>query len=308
MLKFSLTGAAGYVASRHMKAIKETGNTLVSVYDPSESLSILDQYFPEAICFSDFKSFSEFHSENIPIYKKNDGLFLDKDINYLSVCSPNYAHFDQICWGLKQKVNIICEKPLVINPDQLIPLQALEKESGKKVNTILQLRLLPDVLRLKNERNIQNPGKKLEVKVEYISSRGNWYFNSWKGKEELSGGIVTNIGIHLFDLMIWLFGEVEEIILEDYTPKRAAGFLELERANVQWTLSVDKSELPRECIAANKNSFRQMLINGTPIRLDEGMENLHTACYREILSGKGTGIMDATASIKLCYTLRMLGG
>jgi UDP-N-acetyl-2-amino-2-deoxyglucuronate dehydrogenase len=199
-----------------MKAIRDTGNDLIAMYDPLESREILNQFFPEAKSFSDFNTYSAFHHEEKLSLKTGESSNLQNPIDYLSICSPNHVHFDQISWGLQQQAHIICEKPLVIDPAQLPLLQALENESGKKINTILQLRLLPAVIKLKNDPGIQSPGKKIEVKIEYITSRSDWYFNSWKGKEELSGGIVTNIGIHLFDLLIWLFGEVEEVSLKDY--------------------------------------------------------------------------------------------
>ncbi len=285
-----MVGAAGYVSPRHLKAIQDTGNQLISVYDPSESLGILDQYFPEAACFSNFESYAEYHNQ------KNN-------LDYLSICSPNHHHFSQICWGLENGANIICEKPMVIHPEQLERLKILEQQSGKKVNTILQLRLLPNVSLLKKEISTREIGKKANVSINYVTARGNWYFNSWKGREEQSGGIVTNIGIHLFDLLIWLFGTVEEVKVNDYSRKKISGFLSLERANVEWSLSIDEGDLPLECIEKNTRYYRELLIDDQSYRLDEGMEKLHTACYREILAGNGPGIIEAAPSIELCHKI-----
>ena len=289
-----MLGAAGYVAPRHLKAISETGNDLVSVFDPSESLGILDQYFPGAACFSSFDAYTAYH---------NHRHFFD----YLAICSPNDAHFEQIKWGIHHGANIICEKPLVINPDQLDILQELEERTGKKIYTILQLRLHPVAIELKNSMDTSTSSqKKKEVSIDYITARGNWYFNSWKGREEQSGGIVTNIGIHLFDLLIWLFGNVEGVQIDHYNRKKAGGRLEMENAIVQWNLSVDEEDLPAGSRANGKKYYRQLLIDGTSYRLDEGMEDLHTACYREILSGYGPGINEAAHSIKLCHMIREL--
>ncbi len=293
MSTFSIIGAAGYVAPRHMKAIHETGNNLVSVYDPCENLGRLDQYFPDAACFSDFGAYSSYH---------NHKHFFD----YLSICSPNNNHFEQIKWGIHHGANIICEKPLVIHPEQLEILQELEERTGKNISTILQLRLHPTVIELKKSISLHPSKEKKEVSIEYITARGNWYFNSWKGREEQSGGIVTNIGIHLFDLLIWLFGNVEGVQINQHSRKKVSGNLELENANVHWTLSIDGKDLPADCIANGKRFYRQLKIDGQAYRLDEGMEELHTACYREILSGKGPGIEDASASIKLCHMIREL--
>jgi UDP-N-acetyl-2-amino-2-deoxyglucuronate dehydrogenase len=293
MSTFSIIGAAGYVAPRHMKAIQETGNSLVSVYDPCENLGRLDQYFPDAACFSDFGAYTAYH---------NHRHFFD----YLSICSPNNNHFEQIKWGIHHGANIICEKPLFIHPEQLPILQELEKRTGKNINTILQLRLHPTVIDLKKSISLHPSWDKKEVSIEYITARGNWYFNSWKGREEQSGGIVTNIGIHLFDLLIWLFGNVEGVQLEHYSRKKVRGKLELERARVKWSLSIDGKDLPGECTGSGKRFFRQLLIDEVPYRLDEGMENLHTACYKEILSGNGPDIEDAAASILLCHMIREL--
>ena len=231
MSTFSIIGAAGYVAPRHMKAIKDTGNSLVSVYDPCENLGILDQYFPDAACFSNFDAYSSYH---------NHKHFFD----YLSVCSPNHYHFEQICWGIRHGANIICEKPLVINPEEIPVLQELEERTGKKISTILQLRLHPAVIELKKSISLHPSGEKKAVSIEYITARGNWYFNSWKGRDEQSGGIVTNIGIHLFDLLIWLFGNAEGIQIDHYSRKKVSGRLEMEYAKVKWTLSINEDDLP----------------------------------------------------------------
>jgi len=290
-----MLGAAGYVAPRHLKAIRDTGNRLISAFDPSESLGIMDQYFPDATCFSDFSAYSQYH---------NHRHFVD----YLTICSPNNDHFEQIKWGINHGANIICEKPLVLDPNELPVLEELEERTGKRIHTILQLRLHPTVIDLKKSitAGMISPDKKKNIKIEYITARGNWYFNSWKGRMEKSGGIVTNIGIHLFDLLIWLFGSVEGVELNHYSKKKATGMLELQHASVSWMLSIDQDDLPEDCIQNGKRYHRQLLIDGVEYRLDSGMEDLHTACYREILSGSGPGLQDAAPSIRVCHMINEL--
>ena len=287
MLYFSLIGAAGYVAPRHMKAIKDLGHELVSVYDLHDGLASLDQYFPNAACFSDVHEFTEFHRSN--------------PLDYVSICSPNHLHFEHINWAMAQNAHVVCEKPLVVDPAQLEQLVDLEKTYGKKISTILQLRNVEAVIKLRER--VMSSHDTYKVDVRYVSARGNWYFNSWKGNEELSGGIVTNIGIHLFDLLLWLFGPVKTVELETYNSHKAAGVLNLEKAQVNWFLSVDAADLPRE----GPRSFRQMTVNNEVIRLDAGMEYLHNQSYRDILKGIGPGIHEARPSIELCQIIRALG-
>lgn len=286
-MKFSLIGAAGYVAPRHMKAIRDLGHELVSVYDVHDGLAVLDQYFPNAACFSNMNAYTQFHRTH--------------PLDYVSICSPNHLHFEHIQWAMEQQAHVICEKPLVLDPAQLDQLTELEKNCGKKISTILQLRNVEAVMKLKEKLCASQ--EIYDVDVRYVSARGNWYFNSWKGNENLSGGLVTNIGIHLFDLLLWIFGPVQNQKVLLYDPHRAAGNFTLQRARVNWFLSVDAADLPPE----GPRSFRQMRVNNEVIRLDSGMENLHNQCYRDIFEGKGTGIAEARPSIELCQIIRELG-
>ena len=290
MQTFSLTGAAGFVAPRHMNAIRETGNDLVSVFDIHDTLGVLDGYFPGAQCFSDTLAYTEFHRLEPP--------------DILSVCSPNHLHFEQIGWGLDWGADVICEKPMVLDPGHLDRLSEMEARSGRRVYTILQLRLLPAMQELRNR--VMQDTRRHDVEVEYVTARGNWYFNSWKGKDELSGGLVTNIGIHLFDLLLWVFGPCERATIDARNDRTASGTLDLEKARVNWKLSVDGAQLPDSEAREGSRSFREIRVNGNRIRLDKGLESLHTQCYREILAGRGPGIAEAGPSFRLCSWLRSL--
>jgi UDP-N-acetyl-2-amino-2-deoxyglucuronate dehydrogenase len=291
MLDFSLIGAAGFVAPRHMHAIRETGNALVSVFDIHDTLGVMDGYFPDAQCFSDPMAYRAFHSRNPP--------------DILSICSPNHLHFDHIDWGLGWGADVICEKPMVMDPAQLDVLKAMETRYGKRVFTILQLRLLPAMQELQTMVR-DTPAGRYDVEVDYVTGRGNWYFHSWKGREEKSGGLIVNIGIHLFDLLLWIFGPCNGATVHRRDDRSASGSLELEKARVKWKLSVDTGELPDSVVKAGGRTFRQMRVNGRQIRLDQGLERLHTLCYTEILAGRGPGISEAEPSIRLCDGLRHL--
>jgi UDP-N-acetyl-2-amino-2-deoxyglucuronate dehydrogenase len=292
MKKFSLIGAAGFVAPRHFKAIKETGNQLVSIFDIHDKMAAVDNYFPKTACFSTIIEYHQFHKSP------------QNQLDFVSICSPNHLHFEHIQWSLEQNATVICEKPLVLLPHQLDLLTNLESTFQRNIYTILQLRLLDNVKKLKYAIDNATIIKKYEVSITYISARGNWYFNAWKGNEEKSGGLITNIGIHLFDLLLWLFGPVEKNMLHHNSTSVASGFLELEKANVSWFLSVDAQFLPKEIALSNKQSFRFLSVDGENIRLDEGFEHLHTLSYQEIMNGNGAGIQTAAPSIQLCYTLR----
>jgi UDP-N-acetyl-2-amino-2-deoxyglucuronate dehydrogenase len=292
MKKFSLIGAAGFVAPRHFKAIKDSGNQLVSIFDIHDKMAAVDNYFPKTACFSSISEYHQFHKAP------------QNKLDFVTICSPNHLHFEHILWAIEQEANVICEKPLVLLPFQLDVLTELELKFQKSIYTILQLRLLDSVKMLKKDIDVGKPQGKYEVEITYISARGNWYFNSWKGNLEKSGGLITNIGIHLFDLLLWLFGPVEKNILHHSTPSVASGFLELEKANVSWFLSVDDQFLPTEIAIQQKQSFRSLNVNGETILLDEGFENLHTLSYQEIFKGNGARIQTAAPSIKLCNTLR----
>jgi len=296
MKNFALTGVAGYIAPRHLKAIKDTGNRLLAAVDPHDSVGILDSFFPEASFFTEFERFDR-HLEKFRRGSK------ENKIDFISIFSPNHLHDAHIRLALRVGADAICEKPLVINPVNLDALQALEEESGNKINTVLQLRVHPALIELKNKFQSGGLKQKANVILTYITSRGIWYNYSWKGNEEKSGGIVTNIGIHLFDLLIWLFGEVQVNELHLYERNRAGGFLELKKANVQWFLSIEKDDLP-EAEHKKAMTYRSVNINGEEINFSSGFSELHTKVYEEVLAGRGFGINDARPSVELVYNIR----
>lgn len=287
---FAMTGAAGYVAPRHMQAIRDTGNDLIAVLDPHDALGILERFHPNANCFSTENELEAFLREH--------------PVDYLTICSPNHLHFEHIALGLRCGANIICEKPLVIQPDQLDALLALQQAHQRTIHTILQLRLLPSVQLLHKEISASDAYHQVEVR--YITSRGKWYHHSWKGRDQLSGGLITNIGIHLFDLLLWLFGPLERAELIQKSETFVNGKLYLRKAEVNWTLSTDSLRLPESVKELGKKTFRELNIDGQEFRLDDGLEELHTQCYREILLGRGPGIIEAAPSIILCHQLTNL--
>lgn len=291
---FALIGAAGYIAPRHLKAIKETGNQLLAAYDPCDSVGVLDRYFPEAAFFTEFERF-ERHIE-----KQNRN---GQKINYVSVCSPNYLHDSHVRFALRNGASVICEKPLVLNPWNAETLVALEKESEKKINALLQLRLHPAVVALK-QRVVSEPNEKYDIELTYITPRGSWYYTSWKGEQSKSGGIATNIGIHFFDMLIWLFGAVKNSLVHQHTHDRAAGFLEFSNARVKWFLSIDAATLPEEERRKDNAMFRSIVVNGEEIDFTNGFEDLHTKSYEQILSGNGFGVTDALPGIQLAHDIR----
>lgn len=300
MKNFAITGVSGYVAPRHLKAIKETGNNLVAAMDPHDSVGILDKYFPNTSFFIEFERFDR-HIEMLRRKSENER------VNYISICSPNFLHDAHIRFALRVGANAICEKPLVLNPWNLDILQELSNECGQNIYTILQLRVHPSIIALKDKIKKEKSGKKHEVNLTYITSRGLWYDYSWKGIVEKSGGIVTNIGIHLFDLLIWLFGDVQKNILHLSDSRRAGGFLELENAEIRWFLSSNREDLPPQAVDAGKPTFRSITVDGEEIQFSEGFTDLHTRVYEETLSGKGFSIADARPSIKLVYDIRNAG-
>jgi UDP-N-acetyl-2-amino-2-deoxyglucuronate dehydrogenase len=299
MKNFALTGVAGYIAPRHLQAIKDTGNNLVAAVDPHDSVGILDRYFPTTSFFTEFERFDR-HIEKM---RRSNS---DQKVDYLSICSPNNLHDAHIRLALRVGADAICEKPLVLNPWNLDYLQELEKETGKKVFTVLQLRVHPALLELKSKLEAEKSAKKHQVIMTYITSRGPWYQFSWKGREDISGGVATNIGIHFFDLLIWLFGDVimNHLFLRD--PLRSSGFIELERAEVRWFLSIDRKNLPDEAVQKGKLTHRSITIDNKEIEFTEGFTNLHTRIYEEVLQGKGHGIDDARPSIQAAYDIRHL--
>lgn len=298
MNNFALIGGAGFVAPRHLKAIKETGNDLVAVLDKHDNVGILDSYFPDADFFTEFERFDR-HLDKL----KRHG----KKIDYISICSPNYLHDSHIRYALRLGANAICEKPLVLNPWNIDALEQLESESGKKINTILQLRLHPSIIALR-EKVKEGPKDKIyDVDLRYITSRGHWYHSSWKGDVSKSGGIATNIGVHFFDMLMWIFGEVKDIRVTSTSDAHAAGVLKLARANVTWFLSINYNDIPKEIQAKGKRTYRTLTLEGAELEFSEGFTDLHTKSYEEILKGNGFGLLDARPSVELVHKIREAG-
>lgn len=293
---FALIGAAGYIAPRHMRAIKETGNKLVAALDPFDSVGIIDSFFPEADFFIETERFDR-HIDKLR--RKNEN-----KIDYISICSPNYLHDAHIRLALRNQADAICEKPLLLNPWNIEGLVDIEKESGKKIHNILQLRQHPVIIDLKNKFDKLPNDKKHNINLTYITSRGKWYYYSWKGEEAKSGGIVTNIGIHFFDMLTWIFGKAQSSHLHLMQPNKASGLLELEKANVSWYLSLDNNDLPKNAIDNNLSTFRSITIDDEEIEFSGGFTDLHTLSYKNILAGNGYGIEDARSSIEIAHTIR----
>jgi UDP-N-acetyl-2-amino-2-deoxyglucuronate dehydrogenase len=292
--RFAIIGAAGYVAPRHMKAIKDTGNVLVAALDKSDSVGVLDSYFPDCDFFTEFERFDR-HLDKL----RRKG----ERIDYISICSPNYLHDSHIRFALRQGADAICEKPLVLNPWNVDALQEIEKETGRKTNTILQLRLHPAIIALR-ERISKSPNKTFEIELNYITSRGSWYMISWKGDDQKSGGVSTNIGIHFFDMLIWIFGEVRTVRVEQSNGTTMQGYLELANARVKWLLSVDEKMLPQNLREQGKRTFRSIRIGGEELEFSEGFGDLHTMSYKQILAGRGFGLEEARPSIQLVHEIR----
>jgi len=297
MQNFAMIGIAGYIAPRHLQAIKDTNNNLVAAMDTHDSVGILDRYFPDVSFFTEFERFDR-HAEKLK-RECEDG-----HIEYVTICSPNFLHDAHIRFALRIGADAICEKPLVLNPWNLDALEELEGVYGKKVNTILQLRVHPALIQLKESLRTKKGKSKKEVVLTYITSRGLWYHFSWKGVKEKSGGIATNIGVHLFDLLMWLFGDVQNSEVYYSDPYKIGGFLELQDANVRWFLSLDRNDLPQEAVDDKKLTFRSITVNGEEIQFSEGFTDLHTKVYERTLAGNGFGIKDARPSIKLVHNIR----
>lgn len=298
MKNFALIGTAGYIAPRHLKAIHDTGNRLIAAADPHDSVGLLDRYSFDTKFFTEIERFDR-HLEKLRRGPE------EKRVDYVSVCSPNYLHDAHCRLAMRVGADVICEKPLVINPWNLEPLADLEKESGRKINTVLQLRLLPSLLQLREQMlAARASGKQHDVVLTYLTSRGSWYRRSWKGAVEKSGGVATNIGIHFFDLLLWLFGEIGDVRVFHSDPSRMSGFIELEYARVRWYLSIDKSDLPFEPKPGEKTTFRSITVDGNEIEFSTGFTELHTKVYEEVLKGNGFGIEDARPSITLTHQIR----
>lgn len=301
MKNFALIGASGYIAPRHMKAIKETGNNLISALDPYDGIGIMDSNFPEANFFTEFERFDRF----VDKWHRDSG----KRIDYVSICSPNYLHDSHIRFGLKSGAHVICEKPLVLNPWNINQLKAIEEETGNKVNNILQLRLHPSIIALKEKVTKElkkDPNKVYDIDLTYLTSRGKWYFVSWKGNESKSGGIASNIGVHFYDMLCWIFGDVKENVVHLKTPDTNAGSLKLKHANVRWFLSVNYGYIPNNVKARGLTTFRSITVNNEEIEFSGGFTDLHTRSYEEILKGNGFGLDEAFGSINTVSTIRNL--
>jgi UDP-N-acetyl-2-amino-2-deoxyglucuronate dehydrogenase len=291
---FALIGAGGFIAPRHLRAIKENGQNLAAILDPNDSVGIIDSYFPDAAFFTEYERFDR-HCEMLRRAGGDDGL------HYVSICSPNYLHDAHIRFALRADANAICEKPLVLNPWNVEALKSLEVETGKKINTILQLRLHPSIIELKKKIDSLKKDKKFNIVLTYITPRGKWYHYSWKGDMMKSGGIATNIGVHFFDMLSWIFGKTKSNILHYSREDKAGGMLELENADVKWFLSLDKNDLP-----TGDKTFRSITINGEEMEFSEGFTDLHTISYKEILEGRGFGIDEAKPSVETVYEIRNL--
>lgn len=298
---FALIGASGYIAPRHMQAITETGNELVAALDPYDGIGIMDSHFPQASFFTEFERFDRFidkyHREN------------DKKIDYIGITTPNYLHDAHIRFALKSGCDAICEKPLVLNPHNIDQLKIIEEETGKKVNNILQLRLHPSIIALKEkvQKELEkNPSKIYDIDLTYLTSRGKWYFVSWKGDENKSGGIASNIGVHFYDMLSWIFGEVKENIVHLKQPDANAGLLRLKNANVRWFLSVNYDYIPEEVKAQGQTTFRSITVEGEEIEFSGGFKDLHTRSYEEILAGNGFGLDEAYGSIDIVSQIRKM--
>jgi len=293
---FALIGAAGYIAPRHMKAIKETNNNLVAALDPFDSVGIIDSYFPEADFFIEPERFDRH------LYKlhKSD----QNKVDYVSICSPNFLHDAHIRLALRNDAHAICEKPLLLNPWNLDGLEEIEKETGKRIYNILQLRHHPSIIELKKKFDNLPNDKIHDIRLTYITSRGKWYFYSWKGDVRKSGGVVTNIGIHFFDMLSWIFGKVRNSVVHLAKDNKSSGLLQLEKANVSWFLSLDKDDLPDKVKETKQTTYRSITIDGEEIEFSGGFTDLHTDSYQDILDGKGYGIKDARTSIEIAHLIR----
>jgi UDP-N-acetyl-2-amino-2-deoxyglucuronate dehydrogenase len=295
MKNFAIIGVAGYIAPRHLRAVKDTGNNLAAAYDVFDSVGIMDSFFPDASFFTEFELFDRHLSK----MKREE-----KGIEYLSICTPNYLHDAHIRYGLRLGADIICEKPLVLNPWNIDALIVAERESGKKVNTILQLRLHPAIQKLR-ERVAASPADKIyDVDLTYITSRGNWYYTSWKGDERKSGGVATNIGVHFYDMLAWVFGGLRGNIVHVSSHDRVAGILEFEKARVRYFLSINEETLPQEAKITGKRTFRSMQMEGEEIEFSDGFTELHTDSYRKIMAGEGFGLEDAKTAVEIVHGIR----
>ena len=300
-INFALIGAAGYVAPRHMKAIRDTENRLVCALDPYDGVGIIDNYFPQADFFIEPERFDR-HLDKLRRIAISTIDVDNKKVDFVSICSPNYMHDSHIRLALRNDAHAICEKPIVLNPWNLDALKEIERETGKKVYTILQLRLHPSIIALREKVQQGSWDKVYDLDLTYITSRGNWYNRSWKGDVTKSGGIATNIGVHFFDMLTWVFGDMKENIVHILNENKAGGLLKLEHANIRWFLSIDYKDIPEDVRKTGKRTYRSLLMGDQEIEFSDGFTDLHTEMYREIVAGRGFGLIDAKQSINIvCY-------
>jgi UDP-N-acetyl-2-amino-2-deoxyglucuronate dehydrogenase len=292
---FGIIGVAGYIAVRHLHAIKETGNNLLASLDKFDSVGRIDSYFPDSDFFVEFERFDR-HFDKL----KRTGTKID----YVSICSPNYLHDSHIRFALRHQAEAICEKPIVLNPWNIDALQEIENETGHKIYTVLQLRLHPKILELREKIRNGPKGKVYDIDMTYVTSRGNWYSISWKGDIQKSGGVATNIGIHFFDMLSWIFGDTRKNIVHISETNKAAGYLELENARVRWFLSLDYKDIPLSFKESGKRTYRSITVNGEEVEFSEGFGDLHTMTYKEILAGRGFGLKEARQSVETAYNIR----
>lgn len=296
-INFALIGAAGYIAPRHMRAIKDTNNVLVAALDKNDSVGVIDSYFPKADFFLESERFDRH------LYKLSH-LSEEAKVKYVGICSPNYLHDAHIRMALRNQADAICEKPLVLNPWNIEALGDLEKETGKKIYNILQLRLHPSIIQLKKEIDVAPANVIYDIDLTYVTSRGSWYFISWKGDDAKSGGIATNIGVHFYDMLTHIFGGVKENIVHYSSKDAAAGFLMLEKARVRWFLSINSDFLPAEVKAKGQTTYRSITVDNKEIEFSGGFADLHTQSYQQILAGNGFGLNDARNSIEIVHDIR----
>lgn len=294
---FGLIGVAGYIAPRHLKAIKDTNNWLVAALDKSDSVGILDSFFPNAVFFTEFERFDRY----LEMLRRKEP---ENAVQYVSICSPNYLHDAHCRFALRIGANAICEKPVVLNPWNIDALEEVEQEFGKKIYTVLQLRLHPEIMALKEKVDKHSPNGAYDIDLTYITARGRWYAYSWKGDEEKSGGVATNIGVHFFDILSWIFGRPVKSVVHYKRPDVMAGYLELSNARVRWFLSLRFEDLPPEVAEKGKRSYRCIRINGKPFDFTDGFQDLHTRVYENILEGNGFGLEDSRAGIEIVYNIR----
>jgi len=294
--RFAIVGVGGYIAPRHLRAIRETGNEIIAALDPSDSVGILDSYSYDTAYFREFERFDR-HLEKLR--RRGAGA------EYVSICSPNYLHDAHMRFALRIGAHAICEKPLVINPWNLKPLLELADEHQKRIYAVLQLRYHPTIQALRKRVAAESSTHQHTIDLTYITPRGRWYLNSWKGNVEQSGGLATNIGIHFFDMLIWIFGTVQTSRVHLNTPTRVAGFLQLERACVRWFLSINQDDLPAHARSKGKTTYRNISVDGEDLEFSEGFTDLHTELYRQVLAGNGFGPEDARASIELAHAIRV---